>query len=212
MTDRAYQQPRPRLDVIAVFAGPALYREMTFVDWASFNALKGERSLRESMGLAGWSGESMGRYWLSKMAMLEELGWTDEVLQSMRGDLTKCVEILKINPSFLALTRLRSPSDVVSRFQLGLTAINPHIPNIIASVIHPGIILREVSPENNILSFELQVSRKFKGSRKVECRWHFVTYKSMMRSEAHIVVGIVKAMLSHPLTTLTTTSLATYMK
>jgi hypothetical protein len=68
--------PRPRLDLIVAFGGPALYRELSLVDKTSFNAMKSARTLKESLGLAGWTSEvleSLGTGWVSTMAMMEEV-------------------------------------------------------------------------------------------------------------------------------------------
>jgi hypothetical protein len=70
----AYQAPRPRLDVIEVFVGPALYGELALVDKSSFDLLKDGRVLKESLGLAGWTEkvlESLETRWLAKMVMIE---------------------------------------------------------------------------------------------------------------------------------------------
>jgi hypothetical protein len=70
----AYQAPRPRLDVIASFAGPGLYREVAVVDRSTFDGMKGTGTLRESLGLVGWTTEvleSLEKYWLPKMVMIE---------------------------------------------------------------------------------------------------------------------------------------------
>jgi hypothetical protein len=78
----AYHSPRRIID-IASFAGPTLYRELVLVDRESLSLLKDCAILRQSLGLAGWTGEvlgSMGRDWVSKMAMLEGLWILDSSL------------------------------------------------------------------------------------------------------------------------------------
>jgi hypothetical protein len=82
----AYQAPHPRLDVIASFAGPGLYRELALVDRSTFDAMKSASSLRTSLGLAGWTSEifeSLGEGWLGKMGMLEEVWRADPGLEAL---------------------------------------------------------------------------------------------------------------------------------
>jgi hypothetical protein len=66
-------QSEAPLDVIASFAGPALFGQLAFACRSAFDALEGGRSLRRSLELAGWTSEVLGS--LGKMEMLEEL-WT----------------------------------------------------------------------------------------------------------------------------------------
>jgi hypothetical protein len=68
------------MELISAFAGPALLGELALVCRSSFDTLKDRRSLKESLALVGWEEEvleSLGKSWLSKMAMVEEL-WTVE--------------------------------------------------------------------------------------------------------------------------------------
>jgi hypothetical protein len=56
-----------RIDLVAAFAGPALYGELTLVDKSSFDELKSTSTLRRSLDLAGWTNEvleSLEQYWL----------------------------------------------------------------------------------------------------------------------------------------------------
>jgi hypothetical protein len=64
------------LDVIASFAGPALFGRLAFACRSAFDALEGAEALRRSLEMAGWTSEvieSLGGGWLGKMEMLEEL-------------------------------------------------------------------------------------------------------------------------------------------
>jgi hypothetical protein len=79
-----YRSPHARVVDIAVFAGPALYRELSLVDKTSFDLLKSARGLKESLGLAGWTSEvleSLETHWLVKMVMIESC-WSMQPLLS----------------------------------------------------------------------------------------------------------------------------------
>jgi hypothetical protein len=91
----AYQAPRPRVDVIASFAGPALYRELALTDKASMSRLKSLGALRSSLAMAGWNREVLesleSRDWLAVMGMMEELWGANPALTVLpRGTCAVC--------------------------------------------------------------------------------------------------------------------------
>jgi hypothetical protein len=103
---------RARIDDIAKFAGPTLYGEMVMVNRTSLDALRSARTLRESLGLNGWRKDvldSMGKSWLSKMAMMEEL-WT-------------------IEPIFAVLIE----KDCITCFSSGI--FNPQLPTFVKTML-----------------------------------------------------------------------------
>jgi hypothetical protein len=178
-----YQAPRPRVNIIASFAGPRFYRELALVDRSSLSLLKKGKILRLSLGIAGWTDEVLkwlGRDWFGKVTALEKL-W-------------------RMEPMFAVL--YAGVQGSVLTFLVGPTVYNPDLVSIVSgrewssTPRETYVILIESKNVKDSISLEIEGIRYFPIENcELATQWYFrltFTSECSMLLEFQVMLCLMK--------------------
>jgi hypothetical protein len=181
----AYRPPKVDVTNIATFAGPVLYREMFLLDRETFEQLE-MAELKATLHRAGWTRDvlsSLGRNWLAKMVMLEEL-WKRE-------------------PSFATLPDREWGANRGMRFRIGPNFSHPNFSELAASIVVDKVseVLRSIKGDR--LTFGLAVGRSLEESKKpgkLDSLWYMFFGEESVLVDMRMMVDVVNAIISDPRT------------
>jgi hypothetical protein len=128
-----YQAPHPRVDVIAIFAGPVLYGQLALASRSTLGATA------PLIALAGWTKrvlDALGRGWIGTLARMEEVWRLDASFgllherdsAELPGTSIYQVGDTIVNP-FLSHIALFTAVDPRVRFEAGRMTLELRIPN-----------------------------------------------------------------------------------